>query len=119
MIHLTPSFTPSHGFILMEGYQAVTDGQMTFIGGKLVNKTLTAAQAEKIKMLQGIFNRPELITENRTCFAVPFLAPDRRHLQAVLDAIVGQGVITPVLMGCPEPVDEIALGVIFSARQFA
>ena len=69
-------------------------------------------------MLQGIFNRPELIAENRTCFAVPFLAPDRRHLQAVLDAIVGQCAITPVLMGCPEPVDEIALGVIFSARQF-
>ena len=49
MIHLTPAFqAPSDGFILMEGYQSITDGQMTFIGGKLVNKTLTAAQTEKL-----------------------------------------------------------------------
>ena len=49
MIHLTTSFTPSHGFIRIEGYQAVTNGNVTFIGTQMLPPSkITVADIESI-----------------------------------------------------------------------
>lgn len=47
MILLIPTIIPK-GFIAPDGYHTVTDGKLTFIGGRLINKTLTALQAEQL-----------------------------------------------------------------------